>query len=98
MKARRKKKTTPPESHSSAPMPVTPQLTLNATAEAINGKYCNSFRVSHTAREFYFDFILSVDGVNLLASRIYTSPSHAKDIHRVLGENLAIYEKQSTIS
>jgi len=58
------------------------------------GIYSNVAIIKHTAREFALDFLLRIDDYNILSARVITSPQHAKEIHKVLGENIEKYEKQ----
>jgi len=70
-----------------------PTAGVYSTNELLQGKYCNVGLIKHTPREFIFDFIWSVDNHSLLASRIITSPAHAKEIYEALGKNIERYEK-----
>ena len=64
-----------------------------ASGEALGGKYANVAMIKHTGREFVFEFVLRLDNEALLASRIITSPAHAKELHEALGKNIEVYEK-----
>ena len=62
--------------------------------EQLSGNYCNRAIIIHSQREFVFDFLFSIGDSTVLASRIITNPQHAKQIHQVLGSNMADYEKK----
>ncbi len=64
-----------------------------ATNERLLGAYCNSAIIHHTKFEFIFDFIWALDDYRVLASRVLTSPQHAKLIFNALGNNISKYEK-----
>jgi hypothetical protein len=58
----------------------------------IEGKYSNVAFIKHSQREFVFDFMFESEGHGRLVSRIISSPSHAKAILKVLGENIKKHE------
>lgn len=60
--------------------------------ETIEGKYSNVAFIKHSQREFVFDFMFESEGHGRLVSRIISSPSHAKAILKVLGENIKKHE------
>jgi len=61
----------------------------------LRGGYANLMQVTHTAREFVFDFFLQVgEGPVQLISRVVTSPAHAQAIVNTLTENVRKYEKK----
>lgn len=66
---------------------------IDATHEEQLGRYCNVAIIHHTKLEFVFDFVWTLQGKSQLASRIVTSPQHAKKIYEVLGKNVHNYEK-----
>lgn len=68
------------------PVPVKP--------EQLRGNYCNSAIITHSQREFVFDFLFTIGENAVLASRIITNPQHVKQIHQVLGTNIADYESK----
>jgi len=57
------------------------------------GTYSNRAVISHTEREFVFDFLFALPGQTVLASRVITSPQHAKKVFEVLGTNIKRYEE-----
>jgi hypothetical protein len=65
-----------------------------ATGELQLGRYCNVAVIHHTNREFVLDFVWRLDSASILASRVITSPQHAKEIYEVLGQNIQKFEKQ----
>jgi len=67
---------------------------IQASREELLGNYSNVAIIKHTKREFALDFLLRFDNYNMLAARVITSPQHAKEIYKVLGENIGRYEKQ----
>jgi hypothetical protein len=67
---------------------------VQATSDKILGNYCNVAVIKHTIREFVLDFLLVLDNNSVLASRVITSPQHAKELSQVLGQNIEKYEKK----
>ena len=67
---------------------------IQASRDELLGNYCNVAMIKHTKREFALDFLLRIDNYTILASRVITSPQHAKEIYKVLGSNIGQYEKQ----
>jgi len=67
---------------------------IAATDEAFLGKYCNLAFFHHTELEFTFDFVYGLGVQNILASRMITSPQHAKRIYEALGANITQYEEK----
>lgn len=60
-------------------------------------QYFNVMKVSHTPREFFFDFAQFTGEANALAglvARLVTSPEHAKSVLVALEENVQHFEKQ----
>ena len=57
-------------------------------------QYFSTMRVSHTKREFFFDFAQMIPGTELAVAfaRLVTSPAHAKEMARALTENVKRYE------
>lgn len=66
-----------------APLPTTQLL----------GNYSNRAVISHTRLEFLLDFLLAFESQTILASRVITSPEHAKQLYEALGQNIRRYEK-----
>jgi len=75
-------------------MPAHMILPVQASGEAMQGRYTNMAVINHTGREFVVDFFFTREGLNMLVSRVITSPAHAKALHRVLGNNIEGYEKK----
>ena len=67
---------------------------IRASNEGLLGNYSNFALIHHTRFEFVFDFILALNDQNILASRVITSPQHAKKLHEALGANIAKYEEK----
>ena len=76
------------------PKPTQIMLPVTASQEEMKGRYTNMAVINHTSREFMFDFFLTQENMNLLVSRLLTSPQHAKVFHEVLGANIEKYEKK----
>jgi len=62
--------------------------------EQLSGNYSNRALISHSQREFVFDFLLFVQESTVFVSRIITNPQHAKQIYKALGSNIKEYEKR----
>lgn len=69
-------------------------LQVQASVDERLGKYSNLAMIHHTRLEFVVDFLLTVGNENILASRLITSPQHAKRLFIVLGKNIEHYEKK----
>ena len=57
--------------------------------------YFNVMKVSHTPREFFFDFAQFAGEEGALAglvARLVTSPEHTKSVLMALQENVRLYE------
>lgn len=65
---------------------------IEASKETLMGKYCNVAMIHHTELEFCMDFIWNLGNQQLLASRVITSPQHAKKLYRALKDNIEKYE------
>lgn len=70
------------------------QIQINATDEALAGKYANVLNIAHTREEFLLDFMLAVPPKGQLNSRVIVSPAHAKRMAAALAENIAKHEQQ----
>ena len=59
-------------------------------------KYFNLMRVSHSAREFFFELAQAgqAPGIASLVERVVTSPAHAKAMLKAMAENILKYEQQ----
>jgi len=80
------------------PRPPAPPVSLqgridNETAEGI---YSNIASIMFNRSEFYVDFGRLVPGKQEVKvhARIITSPAHAKDLARVLSQNIQQYEEK----
>ena len=69
-------------------------LPVQAQQEQLLGRYCNVALINHTRHEFTFDFLLTVGNSSSLASRVITSPDHAKRLYEALGKNIDNYEEK----
>ena len=67
---------------------------VQVRSEQLSGNYCNRAIITHTQREFVFDFLFSVHENTVLTSRIITNPQHATQIHEALRKNMEDYEKK----
>ena len=56
------------------------------------GEYCNFAAIHHSETEFVFDFMFQLGDSNRLASRVITSPQHAKALLVALEKNISKYE------
>ena len=68
-------------------------LPLSLPIDQLLGNYSNRAVISHTEHEFIFDFLLTLAHESLLASRVITSPQHAKRVFEALGTNIKRYEE-----
>ena len=78
----------------SDPAPNPSQLQIALDEETAQGMYCNLALISHTEAEFTFDFVYvqPQQPKAKVRARTITSPAHAKQLARVLAENIARYE------
>ena len=67
---------------------------VQAQPDQLLGKYCNIALIHHTKLEFIFDFVFTLQNNSTLASRVITSPNHAKRLSQVLAKNIKDYEKK----
>ena len=67
---------------------------VTVKSEQLSGNYCNRAIITHTQREFVFDFLFSVHENTVLASRVITNPQHAMQIYEALEKNMRDYEKK----
>lgn len=81
-------KTTPPEPE------CVKRVEVISEPAHLRGGYANFMQVTHTRREFVFDFVLQVgEGPAQLISRVVTSPGLAEAIVSTLTENVRKYEQ-----
>jgi hypothetical protein len=68
-------------------------LKLEIDKEIARGRYSNVALISHTRNEFVFDFAFAYpQQAPSVASRVITSPEHAKAFLRSLEDNVRRYE------
>jgi len=72
---------------------VDPVVQVGATPQELQGRYSNFALLQHSKNEFVFDFLWRLGNEVRLASRIISSPAHAKALYEALGKNLKKYEK-----
>ncbi len=65
---------------------------IKVSEESFKGTFSNAAIISHTQSEFLLDFISVFHGKGVLGSRVVVTPAHAKELLRILGENVALYE------
>ncbi|MDX1535830.1 MAG: DUF3467 domain-containing protein [Candidatus Spechtbacterales bacterium] len=70
------------------------QIKMNASEDVLKGAYANAMQISHTKEEFILDFFLAHPPQGQLASRVITSPGHAKRIVAALQQNIKNYEEK----
>ena len=85
-----------PESGKPAQRPAGVTLKGSIDDHTADGTYSNIANIIVTRSEFYIDFGRLVPGRNEVKvhARIITSPAHAKDLARVLAQNVEEYEKK----
>jgi len=71
-------------------------LQIQIDEQIAQGIYSNMVVAQHSPSEFILDFVFINPGqpAAKVRSRIILSPEHAKRLSKVLGENIAHYEKQ----
>ena len=73
------------------------QITVNADAKILQGRYANAFSVTSQERDVVIDFLSHVNahGVNQaqLVSRIFLNRFTAQDLIAALQQNMAEWEK-----
>ncbi len=67
---------------------------FKVSQDVLQGKYSNVAVIRHTKREFALEFILDLQTDRSMVSRIITSPEHAKEIYKAIGDNIEKYEKK----
>jgi hypothetical protein len=70
------------------------EIKVKITDDQLRGAYANMMRVSHQKECFVLDFAHINPPQGIVTARIITSPSHLKEMIRVLQENLAHYEEK----
>lgn len=69
------------------------EIKLDIDKETARGSYTNMALISHTAAEFFIDFVLAYPRQTpTVTSRVITSPQHAKALLVSLEENVRRYE------
>lgn len=73
----------------------TKELKIELDAEVSDGRYSNLVMISHTAGEFFLDFVLvqPQEPKGKVHSRIILSPIQAKRLLGALAENVSRYEQ-----
>lgn len=94
VRARAKKRKVAKRIPERIPERIPTEIGLHASQDMLKGTYCNVATIKHTTREFILDFVLGVDNLHTLVSRVITSPAHAKQLAEVLTQNIAQYEKR----
>jgi len=73
------------------------QVSLEIQLDEITaqGQYVNMVVAQHSSSEFVLDFIFVAPGQPKakVRSRIILAPEHAKRLHKLLGDNLANFER-----
>jgi hypothetical protein len=69
-------------------------IDIELTAEVAEGIYSNLAIITHSASEFFIDFVRLLPGVpkNPVKSRIILTPQHAKRLMEALEDNVRKYE------
>jgi hypothetical protein len=63
--------------------------------DGMEGRYTNYFQIGHNALEFLVDFGQKYSGNReYMHSRMVMSPAHAKELFKLLGRSIDIYEEQ----
>ena len=72
------------------------EIKIELTPEVANGHYANLAVISHSAGEFFLDFIAVAPNMPQakVQSRIIMTPENTKKLLFALQENVAKYEKQ----
>lgn len=70
------------------------ELKIELTPEVASGHYANLAVISHSANEFFLDFIAVAPNMPQakVQSRVIMTPENAKNLLMALRENLAKYE------
>ena len=69
------------------------EVQIGLSGETAKGVYTNFAVITHTPNEFVFDFaVMLPNQPAIVASRVLTSPRHAKSLLRALEENIRKYE------
>ena len=70
------------------------QIQVMTGDDMSRGRYSNNVFVSHTAEEFYLDWMLNApNGIHMVA-RIMVSPAHIKRVLSALQGNIEKYESK----
>jgi hypothetical protein len=72
------------------------QIDIELTPEVADGIYSNLAIITHSASEFFIDFVRLLPGVpkNPVKSRIILTPQHAKRLMEALADNVRKYEER----
>lgn len=60
----------------------------NVPPDEFKGCYANATVIRNNKREFVFDFILRIENVSVLVSRVIMSPDHTKEFKAALQRNI----------
>lgn len=71
------------------------ELKIELTPEVATGNYSNLAAISHSAQEFFFDFIAVAPNMPQakVVSRIIMTPENAKNLLFAIRDNIAKYEQ-----
>lgn len=70
------------------------QIQIKADDDVAKGRFANVVQVGSTHDAFVLDFAFVQGAQGWLLARLLLSPSHAKQLHAVLGERIARHEEQ----
>ncbi|MEX0869992.1 MAG: DUF3467 domain-containing protein [Candidatus Spechtbacterales bacterium] len=70
------------------------KVQIKVKDEDLKGNYANMAQLGHTKEEFILDFFMVHPPAGTLASRVITSPGHAKRLLGALQTNIENYEKK----
>lgn len=68
------------------------QIQINASEDELKGRFSNVAQVNHQSDHFVVDFFMLAPPAGQLVSRVAITPSHAKQLVKVLAEQIKIYE------
>lgn len=71
------------------------EFKIELTPDVATGQYSNLAVLSHSAQEFYLDFVAMAPNMPLpkVVSRIIMTPENAKNLFMALRDNVAKYEQ-----
>ncbi len=65
---------------------------LEVKDQFLGGTFSNSMSIMHTSEEFVLDFLTNFPPAPKVNARVIVSPTHARRIISILGDNIAQYE------